>query len=31
MYFQTVNVTGEWAEELRASGFIFTAQGARDD
>mmetsp|Transcript_75233 Transcript_75233/g.196137 ORF Transcript_75233/g.196137 Transcript_75233/m.196137 type:complete len:205 (+) Transcript_75233:436-1050(+) len=31
MYFQTVNVTGEWAEELRASGFIFTTQGARDD
>lgn len=31
LYFQTVNVTGTWADEVRAGGMTFTAGEARDE
>ena len=29
MYFQTLNITGAWADKVRAGGFSFSAQGVR--
>jgi len=29
MYFQTLNITGVWADKLQAGGFTFDAQGAQ--
>ena len=30
MYFQALNITGAWADEVQTGGFAFTAQGGRD-
>jgi hypothetical protein len=31
MYFQSVNITGAWADKVRAGGLAFTAGGSRDE
>merc|ERR1719293_133336 len=31
LYFQTLNITGAWADAVQAGGFTFSAQGARDE
>ncbi|CAK0792187.1 unnamed protein product [Prorocentrum cordatum] len=31
LYFLTLNITGAWANKARAGGFIFTAEGVRDE
>jgi hypothetical protein len=31
MYFQSLNITGAWADKLRAGGLTFTAGGSRDE
>ena len=31
MYFQSVNITGAWADKVRAGGLAFTAAGSRDE
>jgi len=31
IYFQSLNVTGAWADKVRAGGLTFTAGGARDE
>lgn len=31
MYFQTLNITGAWADKVRTGGFSFSAQGVRDE
>ncbi|CAK0897708.1 unnamed protein product [Prorocentrum cordatum] len=31
MYFQSLNITGAWADKVRAGGLTFTAGGSRDE